>query len=227
MLRNILVVEDEPSLAKILKFDLERSGFKVTLASNGDEAYLATKDKSYDCLIIDWMLPGMNGLDLVKKLREEKYQALLVMLTARTSEFHAIEGLSNGADLYLKKPISNYELIAQINALLGYVSKDQIKINSEIITFGDIFIDLKQYKVTINEKEQPLTKMEFDLLKFFIMNKEQALSRDTILNAIWGFAYDGATRIVDVHIYNLKKKLEGSTTKFKPVRGIGYALFLK
>jgi two-component system alkaline phosphatase synthesis response regulator PhoP len=226
MAKKILVVEDEASLAKILKFDLETAGFDVKLATNGTEAYRLVHKESFDCLVIDWMLPVMNGVELIQKLRAEKNKALFVMLTAKTSEFDAIEGLGAGADLYLKKPISNRELIAQIKALLGHFKEDKIEV-SEYLSFGDINMDLKQYRVTIKQKDIELTKMEFDLLKFFIINKEQALSRDTILNSIWGFNYDGTTRIVDVHVYNLKKKIEHSSCFFKPVRAVGYSLFLK
>lgn len=226
MAKKILVVEDESSLAKILKFDLETAGFDVKLATNGTEAYRLVHKESFDCLVIDWMLPVMNGVELIQKLRAEKNKALFVMLTAKTSEFDAIEGLGAGADLYLKKPISNRELIAQIKALLGHFKEEKVEA-SEYLSFGDINMDLKQYRVTIKQKEIELTKMEFDLLKFFIINKEQALSRDTILNSIWGFNYDGTTRIVDVHVYNLKKKIENSSCFFKPVRAVGYSLFLK
>ncbi len=226
MAKKILVVEDEASLAKILKFDLETAGFLVKTALNGTEAYRLVQKESFDCLVIDWMLPSMNGIELIKKLRAEKNKALFVMLTAKTSEFDAIEGLGSGADLFLKKPISNRELIAQIKALFGHFKDDKLT-DTDLLSFGDIALDLKQYKAMIKEKVIELTKMEFDLLKFFIINKEQALSRDAILNSIWGFNYDGTTRIVDVHVYNLKKKLEKSTCFFKPVRGVGYSLLLK
>ena len=226
MAKKILVVEDEASLAKILKFDLETAGFLVKTANNGNEAYRLVQKESFDCLVIDWMLPVMNGIDLVKKLRAEKNKAIFVMLTAKTSEFDAIEGLGAGADLYLKKPISNRELIAQIKALFGHFKEEQPG-DGDFLTFGDIKMDLKQYQVTIKQKAIEVTKMEFDLLKFFIINKQQALSRDAILNSIWGFNYDGTTRIVDVHVYNLKKKVENSSCFFKPVRGVGYSLLLK
>jgi DNA-binding response OmpR family regulator len=226
MPKKILVVEDELSLAKILKFDLETAGFVVKTAVNGAEAYKMVHKETFDCLIIDWMLPLMNGVELIQKLRAEKNTALFVMLTAKTSEFDAIEGLGSGADLYLKKPVSNRELIAQIKAMFGHFKEDKKDVG-DTLSFGDIKMDLKQYQVVIQEKPIEVTKMEFDLLKFFILNKEQALSRDTILNSIWGFNYDGTTRIVDVHVYNLKKKIENSSCYFKPVRGVGYSLFLK
>jgi DNA-binding response OmpR family regulator len=225
MAKKILVVEDEASLAKILKFDLETAGFLVKIASNGSEAYRLVQKESFDCLIIDWMLPSMNGVDLIKKLRSEKNKAVFVMLTAKTSEFDAIESLGAGADLYLRKPISNRELIAQVKALFGHFREE--KSEEELLQFGDITLDLKQYKLLVKDQEVSLTKMEFDLLKFFVVNKTQALSRDTILNSIWGFNYDGTTRIVDVHVYNLKKKLQASSCYFKPVRGVGYSLVIK
>jgi two-component system alkaline phosphatase synthesis response regulator PhoP len=226
MPNKILVVEDEPSLAKILKFDLETVGFDVTVAIDGDSAFEIAKKQTFQCMIIDWMLPRLNGVDLIKKLKAEKVSALIVMLTAKTSEFDAIEALTGGADLYLKKPISNRELIAQIKALIG-LSRKGVVVDSELISFADLTMDVKQFRVFVKQQPVELTKMEFDLLRFFIANKQQALSRDTILNAIWGFDYDGTTRIVDVHVYNLKKKLIKSGCNFKPVRGVGYTLLLK
>jgi len=184
MAKKILVVEDEPSLAKILKFDLETAGFVVKNANNGTEAYRMVQKEKFDCFIIDWMIPNMSGLDLIKKLRAEKNKGLFVMLTAKNHE-------------------------------------------GDTLDFSNILLDLKQFKVFVNQKPIELTKMEFDLLKFFIVNKEQALSRDTILNAIWGYEYDGTTRIVDVHVYNLKRKLIAAECFFKPVRGVGYSLLLK
>ena len=148
MAKKILVVEDEASLAKILKFDLETAGFLVKTALNGTEAYRLVQKESFDCLVIDWMLPSMNGIELIKKLRAEKNKALFVMLTAKTSEFDAIEGLGSGADLFLKKPISNRELIAQIKALLGHFKEDKLN-DADLLSFGDISLDLKQYKAMI------------------------------------------------------------------------------
>jgi two-component system alkaline phosphatase synthesis response regulator PhoP len=226
MSKKILVVEDEESLAKILKFDLETVGFNVKVARDGQEAYRIALKEKFDCLIIDWMLPLLNGVELIKKLRIEKHQAVIIMLTAKSSEFDAIEGLSAGADLYLKKPISNRELIAQVKALFGLI-KEENQEDDEVIVFGNITIKPNQYILLLDKQEIPLTKMEFDLFKFMVINKNQAISRDTILNSIWGFNYDGTTRIVDVHIYNLKKKLAAGACHFKSVRGVGYSLILK
>jgi DNA-binding response OmpR family regulator len=225
MSKKILVVEDEESLAKILKFDLETVGFQVKVAHNGQEAHRLAQKEIFDCFIIDWMLPVLNGIELIKKLKAEKHQALMVMLTAKSSEFDAIEGLASGADLYLKKPISNRELIAQIKALFGLIKQETV--DEDTITFGNIVIQPNQYTVRLDSQEIPLTKMEFDLLKFLVVNKNQAISRDTILNSIWGFDYDGTTRIVDVHVYNLKKKLARASCQFKSVRGVGYTLVIK
>jgi two-component system alkaline phosphatase synthesis response regulator PhoP len=226
MAKKVLVVEDEESLAKILKFDLETVGFLVKIARDGQEAYRFAQKERFDCFIIDWMLPILNGVDLIKKLRAEKQQALIIMLTAKSSEFDAIEGLTSGADLYLKKPISNRELIAQMKALFGLIKVDN-QDDKEVIVLGNITIKPNQYILLLNNQEIPLTKMEFDLFKFMVINKNQAISRDTILNSIWGFNYDGTTRIVDVHIYNLKKKLAAASCDFKSVRGVGYNLVVK
>ena len=227
MKKSILVVEDDLALAKILQFDLERAGFFVKTSISGIEAYNISKSEKFDCMIIDWMIPSINGLDLIKKLRQEKTKSFLIMLTAKTTEFDAIEGLSVGADLYLKKPISNRELIAQIKALLGYFEEDKT-VAQEVLSFGNIKVDLKSIRVFINNAEIRLTKLEYDVLRFLISNQEKAISRDVLLNTIWGFNYDGATRIVDVHIYNLKKKLKqfNATLTIKAIRGVGYAIRL-
>jgi DNA-binding response OmpR family regulator len=226
MVKKILIVEDEASLAKILRFDLETAGFLVKHSENGKKAYSLAHQETFDCFIIDWMVPLMSGPELIQKLRSEGNQAVMIMLTAKNTEFDAIEGLSRGADIYLKKPTSNRELIAQIKALLSRFDQDK-KQQANNITFGDISLDLRQFTVKINDRPINLTKMEFDLLKFFILNKEQALTRDGILNSIWGFNYDGTTRIVDVHVYNLKRKLAQSSAYFKPIRGVGYSLMLR
>jgi two-component system alkaline phosphatase synthesis response regulator PhoP len=225
MSKTILIVEDEVSLAKILHYDLENAGFDVMVAHDGEEGLKLYQKHHFSCVIIDWMIPIINGVELIKKIRAIEKKSLLVMLTAKTTEFDAIEGLASGADLYLKKPISNRELIAQIKALLGYFKAD--KSPEANLVFGDLVLDTQQYTVRLQDQVITFTKMEFDLLKFFILNKENVLSRDTILNSVWGFEYDGTTRIVDVHVYNIKKKLEKSDLHFKAIRGVGYSLLLK
>lgn len=217
---KILVIEDEPSLSKIIKFDLENAGFEVALADNGLTAYQLVKTNKYDCLIIDWMIPKIDGVALIKKLRLEGHKELTVMLTARGTEFDSIEGLTSGADLYLKKPFSNRELIAQIKALFKRFEKEQPQ---ETIAYGDIKIDYLQLKTFVRGKEVELTKLEFELLKLFLQNNNKVISRDELLNKIWGFSYDGTTRIVDVHVYNLKQKIKDSKATIRSSRGVGYA----
>ena len=221
MKHKILVVEDEPSLSKIMKYDLENVGFNVFLAHDGEEAYRLAKAETFECLIVDWMIPKMDGLTFIKKIRSEGYKQLIVMLTARGTEFDTIEGFSSGADLYLKKPFSNRELIAQIKALFKRFEKEK---PSSLSTYGDIKIDHLQFKTYIKNKEVELTKLEFELLKLLLENQTQVISRDDILSKVWGFKYDGVTRIVDVHVYNLKQKLSDSKSSIRSVRGVGYAI---
>ncbi len=221
MKHKILVVEDEPSLSKIMKYDLENVGFNVFLAHDGEEAYRLAKAETFECLIVDWMIPKMDGLTFIKKIRSEGYKQLIVMLTARGTEFDTIEGFSSGADLYLKKPFSNRELIAQIKALFKRFEKEK---PSSLSTYGDIKIDHLQFKIYIKNKEIELTKLEFELLKLLLENQTQVISRDDILSKVWGFKYDGVTRIVDVHVYNLKQKMKDSKSSIRSVRGVGYAI---
>jgi two-component system alkaline phosphatase synthesis response regulator PhoP len=221
MKHKILVVEDEPSLSKIMKYDLENVGFNVLLAHDGEEAYRLAKTETFDCLIVDWMIPKMDGLTFIKKIRAEGYKQLIVMLTARGTEFDTIEGFSSGADLYLKKPFSNRELIAQIKALFKRFEKEK---PSSLSGYGDIKIDHLQFKTFIKNKEIELTKLEFELLKLLLENQTQVISRDDILSKVWGFKYDGVTRIVDVHVYNLKQKIKESKASIRSVRGVGYAI---
>lgn len=221
MKHKILVVEDEPSLSKIMKYDLENVGFTVFLAHDGEEAYHLAKTETFECLIVDWMIPKMDGLTFIKKIRSEGFKQLIVMLTARSTEFDTIEGFSSGADLYLKKPFSNRELIAQIKALFKRFEKEK---PSSLSTYGDIKIDHLQFKTYIKNKEIELTKLEFELLKLLLENQTQVISRDEILSKVWGFKYDGVTRIVDVHVYNLKQKMKESKSSIRSVRGVGYAI---
>jgi DNA-binding response OmpR family regulator len=226
MLNKILIVEDEQLLAKILKFDLETAGFQVTVATDGEKALQFINKDDFLIAIVDWMMPIMDGIEFIKRLKIEKKDVMVVLLTAKTNEFDVIEGLSSGADLYLKKPISNRELIAQIKALIELRKKDSLK-ESKVLSIGDISLNYQTYKVTIHHQEVKATKMQFDLLKLFLENKFQALSRDYILNTLWGFDYDGSTRIVDVHINNLKKLIAPSQCQIKALRGVGYSLLFK
>ncbi len=220
MALKILVIEDEPSLARILQFDLENAGYQVALAGDGESGYQKAKETLFDCLIVDWMLPNISGVDMIRRLRAENHKEMMILLTAKSTELDVIEGLTSGADLYLKKPFSSRELLAQLKSLF----KRFTPTNNHLLRYNDVTIDPRGHKLFIHDQETKATKIEFDLLKLMFENEGKSLTRDFLLNTIWGFNYDGSTRIVDVHISQLRTILEPTAYEIRSVHGIGYSL---
>lgn len=219
---KIMIVEDETSIQRLLKYDLEQAGYEVDVASDGEEGYNRIKSNSYDLLLLDLMLPKMNGIELCRKLREEHDDVYIIMLTARDDEIDKIMGLDAGADDYITKPFSPREVLARIKAGLRRKG-DSIQKDSSI-GIGNVRVDTKRHEVFVNDQLIPLTYKEYQLLVYLIQNKGIALSRDVLLETLWGFGYDGDTRIVDVHIFKLREKLSESDLKIATIRGVGYRL---
>lgn len=219
---RILVIEDEQSIQKLLTYDLTQAGYEVDNAYDGMNGLKKAKENDYDLIILDLMLPKLDGLEICKQLRKENNDVYIIMLTARDDEIDKIIGLESGADDYMTKPFSPREVLARVKAGLR-----RQKLNSteeHLITLGSLVIDLNRHEVFVNGKLIPLTRKEYDLLLFLIKNKGIALSRDVLLETLWGFEYDGDTRIVDVHIFKLREKLTGSNVVIVTKRGIGYML---
>jgi len=219
---KILVIEDEQSIQKLLTYDLTQAGYEVDNAYDGMNGLKKAKENDYDLIILDLMLPKLDGLEICKQLRKENNDVYIIMLTARDDEIDKIIGLESGADDYMTKPFSPREVLARVKAGLR-----RQKLNSteeHLITLGSLVIDLNRHEVFVNGKLIPLTRKEYDLLLFLIKNKGIALSRDVLLETLWGFEYDGDTRIVDVHIFKLREKLTGSNVVIVTKRGIGYML---
>ena len=217
---KILFVDDEINIRKLVTYDLKQAGFEFDVCENGEEALdLVRKDK-YDLCIIDWMMPKLSGLDLVKIMRKEGNDAILIMLTAKDEEEDLIDAFEAGVDDYIRKPFSSRELMLRINVHLKRLKLKQTTTKN----IGDVHLDLAKRSCMIKNESILLTKIEFDLLLYFIENLSQVLSRDMILNALWNFEYDGDTRIVDVHVFKLKAKMKSSLLEFKSIRGIGYQL---
>ncbi len=219
---KILVIEDEQSIQKLLTYDLTQAGYEVDNAYDGLNGLKKAKENDYDLIILDLMLPKLDGLEICKQLRKENNDVYIIMLTARDDEIDKIIGLESGADDYMTKPFSPREVLARVKAGLR-----RQKLNSteeHLITLGSLVIDLNRHEVFVNGKLIPLTRKEYDLLLFLIKNKGIALSRDVLLETLWGFEYDGDTRIVDVHIFKLREKLTGSNVVIVTKRGIGYML---
>lgn len=220
---KILVVEDELSIQKLLKYDLTKAGYEVDTASDGLTGYQLAKNGNYDLMLLDLMLPKMEGMEVCRKLRLEGEDVYIIILTALDDEIDKITGLEEGADDYITKPFSPREVIARIKAgLRRKSSKKQLK--KSIIELMDIKIDTDRQEVFVKDKMIELTHKEYQLLIYLVENKGRIMSRDILLESLWGFSYDGDTRIVDVHIFKLRDKLESSQIKIKTKRGVGYML---
>ena len=195
---------------------------KIFVRSSGDgqEALDIALKQPFDVLIIDWMLPHVSGIEIVQKLRIQHVDSVMIMLTARDDETDILYAFDQGVDDYVTKPFSPRELLARVNAHM----KRQSKRMEKDLEIGELRINLKRREALLKDELLTLTKKEFDLLEYFVSNKNIVLSRDAILNDIWGFDYDGDTRIVDVHVFKLRTKLQGSNVHIKSSRGVGYLL---
>ena len=214
---KLLLLEDEEKLRTLIKKYLVKEGYQTSDARNGEEALQLIEEEVFDLLILDVMLPDIDGWIVCKEFRK-KSSAPIIMLTARSSEEDKLFGFELGVDDYLTKPFSTPELLARIKALL----KRSGKSTENSIIINKLIIEKDKHKVYINKEEIELTPKEYDLLLFFHDNSELALSRETILDRVWGYDYYGDLRTVDTHVKRLRKKLVGSGTSIETVRGVGY-----
>ncbi|MBF4694889.1 response regulator transcription factor [Fusibacter ferrireducens] len=224
MAEKILVVDDEPILLKGLKFSLEQEGYEVETAMDGKEAYDKILENAYEAVILDLMLPGMDGLEVCKKVREQSMVPIL-MLTAKDDDSSKVLGLEYGADDYITKPFNMLELKARIKAILRRVQVSDQHIASNLINVGDFNINTLGRKVAVNGINVNLTAKEFDLLLLLMMNEEKVYSREELLETIWGYEYFGDVRTVDVHIRRLREKIEENSSQPDYILtkwGVGY-----
>ena len=217
---KVLLIEDEENIRKIISYDLRKAGHTIVESGDGQEALDIALKQPFDVLIIDWMLPHVSGIEIVQKLRTQHVDSVIIMLTARDDETDILYAFDQGVDDYVTKPFSPRELLARVNAHM----KRQSKRMEKDLEIGELRINLKRREALLKDELLTLTKKEFDLLEYFVSNKNIVLSRDAILNDIWGFDYDGDTRIVDVHVFKLRTKLQGSNVHIKSSRGVGYLL---
>lgn len=230
MSTKILVVDDEHSIVELLKYNLENSGYEVKEAYDGEEALNMVSQERFDLIILDLMLPKIDGIEVCKRLKEEYFHIPIIMLTAKSSEADKVLGLNIGADDYITKPFSVKELIARVNALLRRIGEMEKQNDREIINIGKLKIDLERHEVEKNGKLLDLTLKEFELLKILVENKGKVLSRNVLLDRVWGYDFYGETRTVDVHIRNLRKKIEDDDKNpqyIETVRGVGYRIGLR
>lgn len=223
---RILVVDDEESLVKLVAHNLIREGCEVITALDGREAWEKIKLESPDLIILDLMLPGEDGLEICRRLRQEKNRTPVLMLTARDDEVDRVLGLELGADDYVTKPFSVRELIARVKALLRR-SMPAEKEDPGILCAGELSLHAYNYEAYLNGKKLELTRKEFELLELLMRNKGRVLKRDYLLQCLWDMNSDSVTRVLDVHISKLRDKLEnagGISVRIQTVRGIGYRL---
>lgn len=224
---TVLVVEDDRSLRDGLKFNLERKGLRVITASDGDEGMSMALDAHPDLIILDIMLPGMNGLEILRELRERDRTMQVLILSARDHTEHKIEGLDLGADDYVTKPFDLGELMARVDVMLRRRRTE--KEEEPEIRFGDVVVDPTGRKVTRADDEVTLSKREFDLLVLLARSHGRTFTRDVILDRVWGWDFDGTARTVDNFIVALRQKLEPDPNKpryIRTVRGVGYKMEL-
>lgn len=233
MNQRILVIEDELHIQELIKYNLEKNNFDVTLAGDGIDGLNQVMKFDYDLVLLDLMLPGLDGLEICKRMRGNKKtkKIPIIMLTAKSEEFDKVLGLELGADDYMTKPFSVKELIARIRAALRRLDIDdteEVNINKNIenlLSYRDITIDKEKYEVRKGGEKLVLTLKEFELLKMLVENKGRVLTRDSLLDKIWGYDYPGETRTVDVHIRHLRQKIhdeDEGNQMIETIRGVGY-----
>jgi len=221
----ILVVEDDPALAELLRYNLESEGYKTSIVVDGDAVMLAVEELNPDLIILDWMLPNLSGIEVCRRIRRKpEGRALpIIMLTARSEETDRVNGLNSGADDYMVKPFSPSELIARVKAVLRRAKPEQ---HQETLSYGGITMDLTAHRVTRDGRPVRLGPTEFRLLRVFLEKPGRVFSREQLLDKAWGRDIYVELRTVDVHIRRLRKALNegGAPDLIRTVRSAGYAL---
>jgi two-component system, OmpR family, alkaline phosphatase synthesis response regulator PhoP len=218
---KILVVDDEPSITNLVSAYLKPEGYDVYVAADGNAGLKAVRAFKPDLIILDVMLPGMDGIEMLSRLRRES-EAYVIMLTARTEELDKILGLSVGADDYMTKPFSPRELVARIKAALRRLkTAGSPAAQGAVLSFEHLYLDENAHLVTIDENPIELTAIEFDLLKALAENRGRVMTREQLLEKVWGGEYFGEMRVVDVHLGHVRQKL-GRENLITTIRGVGY-----
>ena len=235
-MQKILIIEDEPNIRELVLYNLSQNGYEGLAAEDGIQGLAMARGEKPDLILLDIMLPGKNGYDICKELRAEGSKIPIIMLTAKNEEIDKVLGLEFGADDYISKPFGIRELMARIKAVLRRyeISPDQEAAangsglaSDAGITIGDLTINVERHEVKVAGKRLELTLKEFDLLRVLAENRGRVMTRDQLLDKVWGFEYIGETRTVDVHVRYLRKKLgdEDNEGKYiQTVRGVGYKM---
>ncbi|MDY0258032.1 MULTISPECIES: response regulator transcription factor [Gudongella] len=222
---KILIVEDEEKLARFVELELQYEGYEVEKAYDGRAGIDMVKASPFDLVLLDIMLPGLNGIEVLRRIRQTS-DIPVILLTARDAVVDKVTGLDSGADDYITKPFAIEELLARIRALLRKKEPGSQAQAKDVMVYKELSLDTKKREVHVKGTVVPLTKKEFDLLELLMENRNIVLSRETILDKIWGYDFSGGTNAVDVYIRYLRAKLEEpfGTKIFSTVRGVGYAI---
>ena len=220
-MKKILIIEDESSISDFVKLELEYEGYQVSIKEDGREALKEALENDYDLIILDIMLPSMNGFEICRRLKREK-NTPIIMLSAKDSVTDKVNGLQIGADDYIPKPFAIEELLARINAIFRRVDS----LDNHIVKFKDLVINRNSRTVSRNDKEINLTNKEYELLMILIDNKDKVVTRDELLEKIWGYEYEPETNVTDVYIRYLRSKLnnENKEEYIQTIRSVGYIM---
>ena len=219
---RILMVEDEEKLAQFVQLELTYEGYEVDLAYDGLSGLMAARDQTPDLIILDWMMPGLSGVEVCRRLRQTGCQTPVILLTAKDDVSDRVEGLDAGADDYVVKPFSIEELLARVRAHLRRHEPQA----ADMLVFGDLTLDHKSRQVTRGQRPIELTAKEFDLLDYLMTYPRQVLTRDRILEEVWGYDFMGDSNIIEVYVRYLRLKLEaeGESRLIQTIRSVGYVL---
>ena len=220
-MKKILIIEDESNISDFVKMELEYEGYEAEISEDGKEGLIKALREDYDLIVLDLMLPGISGLEVCRRLKKEKYIPV-IMLSAKDSVMDKVAGLQIGADDYIAKPFAIEELIARIQVIFRRTEK----VKSNIIKFKDLSIQLESRTVMKNEEKINLTNKEYELLILLLNNKGKVVTRDNILNEVWGYDYDAGTNVVDVYVSYLRNKLDEKNKEayIETVRAVGYII---
>jgi two-component system, OmpR family, phosphate regulon response regulator PhoB len=217
--KKILIVEDDPNISKLVEYNLQKAGFRTTISSTGELALVEMQKSKFHMVILDIMLPGLDGLEVCKRIRSNKKfsSTRILMLTAKGEELDKVLGFELGADDYVVKPFSPRELVLRVKAILK-----REELEEDLILFGDIKIDVNNYEAFLGTKKIDLTAMEFKLLLNLLSNKGQVQTREHLLEKVWGASGDISTRTIDTHIKRLRQKLGKYGDNIETIRSVGY-----
>lgn len=227
---KVLIIEDEPTLARLVAYNLEQEGFETESASSGTEGFQLALRGSYAVIFLDLMLPGLSGFEVLQRLRHHGVKTPVIILTARNAEEEVVQGLRMGADDYITKPFGVAELLARTAAVIRRSRNEAASCvphdGENVIALGDLKIYPEKYEVSLNGQWISLRPKEFEVLLYLAERPGVVVTRDDLMNAVWGFDYIGGQRTVDVHVSSLRKKLEMSRqgVQIESVRGVGYKL---